>query len=218
MLKSMGGNLGSTMTSRLRIKTTMHDRAKIRGHWSAVCFKGDVYDQHKDNYHQICRDEGREQALRMAEQWGMIRWNEDWQNIVVNAGLDYLLDIGLSGGTQITAWYLGLVNGATPTFAAGDTMASHAGWVENQDYDEANRATWTDGGVSGQSVDNSASVAQFTMNASVTIGGAFLTSDNTKGGVTGTLYAEGHFATDRSVIDNDVLEVTATFTSADDGV
>ncbi|MDX1555810.1 MAG: hypothetical protein R3212_07280, partial [Xanthomonadales bacterium] len=150
---------------------------------------------------------------------GSLKWAADWENLVVNVGLDHLLDATLSGATQITTWYVGLVDGATPTFAGADTMASHAGWTENQNYSEATRPVWTDGGVSGQSVDNSASKASFSINANgQTIGGAFLTSNNTKGGTTGTLYAEGDFSPDKTADNGDTLQVTGTFTAADDGV
>ena len=149
---------------------------------------------------------------------GEVIWQEDWENIIVNQGLDYLIDVALGGATQITTWYLGLVNGATPSFLAADTLASKS-WTEDENYNEAVRQTWVDGGLSGVgSLNNSGSVASFLMNATTTIGGAFLASDSTKGGTTGTLYAEGDFATDRNVIANDILEVTATFSVADDGV
>lgn len=139
-------------------------------------------------------------------------------NIVVNEGLDAFLDVHLSGGTQITSWFLGLTTG-TPTFAAGDTLASHAGWTEFQDYDEAARVAWTDGGVSGQSVDNSGSVATFTSSSDAnTAGGAFLASDNTKGGTTGTLQAGAAFGSDKTLDTGETIDVTATFTSADDSV
>lgn len=136
-------------------------------------------------------------------------------NIVVNAGLDYLLDAGLHGGSQITTWYLGLTS-ATPTVAAGNTMGSHAGWTEVTAYDEATRVTWVEGAVSGQSVSNTASPADFTINANGTdIGGAFLTSVNTKGDTTGTLYAAGAFtAGNKSLDDNDTIAVTFTATAA----
>ena len=146
---------------------------------------------------------------------GTVKWEDDIKNIVVNVGLNHLLDVTLSAATQITSWFLGLTDG-TPTVAAGDTMGSHAGWTEVQDYDEANRQAWTDGGASSQSVSNSGSPAVFTVNANGTvIGGAFLTSSNTKGGTTGTLYAAGAFtAGDKDLDDNDTLTVTATFTAA----
>lgn len=149
---------------------------------------------------------------------GNVKWIEEWENLVVNAGLNYLLDVALSGGSQITSWYLGLIN-ASPTIAAGDTMASHAGWTENTAYDEATREAWTDGGVSGQSVNNSGSPAVFTGSTNgQTLGGAFLTSVATKGDNTGTLYAAGTFSTPKNLDDGDTLTVTATFTQADDGV
>lgn len=139
-------------------------------------------------------------------------------NIVVNAGLDDLLDVYLSSGTQTTTWYLGLT-ADSPTFAAGDTMSSHAGWTEFTDYDEATRVTWSDGGVSSQSVDNSASTATFTSSSnSNSTGGSFLTSDNTKSGTSGTLYAGAAFSSNKAIDSGETIDVTATFTSADDGV
>lgn len=140
-------------------------------------------------------------------------WRDVIENIVVNAGLDHLLDVTLSGGTQDTTWFVGLTDG-TPTVAAGDTLASHAGWTEVTAYDETNRVAWTDGGVSSQSVSNSGSPAVFTISTnSTTVGGAFLAGVNT--GTSGTLYAAGAFtAGDKSLDDGDTLTVTATFTSA----
>jgi hypothetical protein len=147
---------------------------------------------------------------------GARRWQDDFENLVVNQGLDDLLDITLSGGTQDTTWFVGLTDG-TPTPAAGDTLASHAGWVEVTDYDETNRVAWVDGGVSGASVSNSASPAVFTISANgTTVGGGFLAGVNT--GTAGRLYAVGAFsAGDKLLDDNDTLDVTGTFTTADDG-
>lgn len=147
---------------------------------------------------------------------GKIKWTDKIENLVTNAGLDHALDAVLSAGTQITTWYVGLTDG-TPTVAAGDTMSSHAGWAEVTAYTESVRQTWTDGGVSSQSVDNSASTADFSINSnSTTVGGAFLTSNSTKSGTTGTLFAVGAFsAGDKSLDSGDTLSVTATYTAAD---
>lgn len=138
------------------------------------------------------------------------------ENLVVDEGLNHLLDSTLAAATQITTWYIGLTDG-TPTPAAGDTITgTHAGWSEVTGYDEANRQTWTPGSVSGQSVDNSASKATFTITSdSTTVGGAFLVSDNTKGGSTGTLYSIGAFSGgDVTLSGGSTLEVTATFSTA----
>lgn len=157
-------------------------------------------------YDVVCRDPE-----------GNIKWAErNLKNLITNVGLDYLLDAGLSGGTPITTWYIGLKNTGSP--AAGDTSASHAGWTENQNYDEAARVTWSEGGVSSQSITNSGSVATFTINTNAqTIAGIFLISVNTKGGATGTLFSVVDFSSAKSADDNDTLEVTYTVSAADDG-
>ncbi len=142
-------------------------------------------------------------------------WEDGFDNLVVNAGLDDSLDKHLKGSGYTAAWYVGLTDG-TPTVAAGDTMASHAGWVEVTTYDEGVRQTLTLGAVSGQSVDNTASKAVFTISSDdTTIGGAFVTTDDTKGGSSGTLYGGGAFtAGDKTIDDDDSLTVTVTCTAA----
>jgi hypothetical protein len=144
---------------------------------------------------------------------GKIIWTEEFDNLVVNAGLDDSLDKHFKGSAYTAAWYVGLTDG-TPSFAAADTMASHAGWTEVTDYDEATREALTLGTVSGQSVDNSASKASFTINTTVTVGGAFIVTVSTKGGSTGILYGGGAFSQDRNLVSSDVLNVTITLTAA----
>jgi len=146
---------------------------------------------------------------------GKFKWKDTIKNLVVNPGLDDVLPQYLKGSAYTAAHYVGLTDG-TPTVAAGDTMSSHAGWVEVTAYDEAVRQTATWGAVSSQSVDNSASKATFTISTnSTTLGGAFLTTNATKGGTTGTLYGGGAFtAGDKSLDDDDVLYVTVTASAA----
>lgn len=144
---------------------------------------------------------------------GRLKWAEAFDNLVVTEGLNDSLDKHLKGSGYTAAWYVGLTAGS-PAFAAGDTMSSHAGWTENQNYSEAVRQTLTLGAVSGGSVDNSASKASFSINATATVGGAFVTSNNTKGGTTGTLYGGGAFSGgNRSVVNGDTLNVTITATA-----
>jgi len=130
---------------------------------------------------------------------------------VVNVGLDDALNEYFKGSAYTAAHYVGLTDG-TPTVAAADTMSSHAGWVEVTAYDEATRQTATWGTVSSQSVNNGANKAIFTISAdATTIGGAFITTNDTKGGSTGILYGGGAFtAGDKTLADDDVLNVTVT--------
>jgi len=141
---------------------------------------------------------------------GNLKWRDTIKNLVVNEGLDDALDKYFKGSSYSAAHYCGLTDG-TPSFAAGDTMSSHAGWTEVTGYSESVRQTVTWGSVSGQSVDNSASKASFSINASVTVGGAFISTDSTKGGSTGTLYGGGAFTGgDKSLTSGDTLNVQVT--------
>ena len=137
-------------------------------------------------------------------------------NLVTNEGLDHILSVLLAGGTQISPWYIGIFSG-NYTPVATDTAANivaNATEAQSQ-YDESARPTYTEGTVSGQSVDNSASKATFTINSTVTIYGAFLISVSTKGSTTGTLLAASRFASQRDLIATDQLLITYTFSAAD---
>lgn len=149
--------------------------------------------------------------------YGWDEWTDEWSNLVVDAGINDALDVHLSGGSQDTTWFIGLTDG-TPTIVAGDTIASHSGWLEETGYDEATRQAWTDGGVSSKSVSNSGSPATFTISSdSTTIGGSFLVGDNTKGGSAGILYAVGAFGSgDVTLNSTATIDITANFTAADD--
>jgi hypothetical protein len=139
---------------------------------------------------------------------GALLWVEEIHNLVVTVGLNFILDTVFGGAAYTAANYVGLKGAGA--VVAGDTMASHAGWAEVTDYDEATRQALTMAAASGGSCNNSASKAVFTISATVTVAGAFVTTIATKGGTTGTLIGGGDFSQSRSCVDNDVLNVTVT--------
>lgn len=142
---------------------------------------------------------------------GVERWREDFSNLVTTAGKNDLLTQYLKGSAYTAAWFVGLIDASGySAVAAGDTASSHAGWTESTAYSNANRPTLTLGTAASGSIDNSASKAQFNINATATLKGAFTITNNTKGGTTGTLYSAGTFAADRSVINGDTLNVQVT--------
>ena len=151
---------------------------------------------------------------------GKLKWEAQNHNLVVNQGLQYMCGTALTSVAQITSWFIGLYGaGASNTPAAGDTMASHAGWVEVVPYSNATRpaCTFATATTANPSVaTNSASVAAFSINATSTVGGAFLTSSNAKSGTTGTLFSAADFSSpgDRSVVSGDTLNVTYTLSLA----
>jgi hypothetical protein len=60
---------------------------------------------------------------------------------------------------------------------------------------------------------NAALPAAYSINGTTTVGGAFLTSDNAKGGTAGILFSAADFSSpgDRSVVSGDTLTVSYTF-------
>jgi len=149
---------------------------------------------------------------------GNLKWEESTHNLVVNVGLKDMNDKYFSGSGYTAAWYLGLVTGpgAGNTYAAADTMASHAGWTEDTGYSQSTRPACSFGAATTADpsvITNSSSVAVFSINATTTVAGAFLTSDNTKSGTSGVLFSVSNFTSpgDRSVVSGDTLNVTYTF-------
>jgi len=151
---------------------------------------------------------------------GNLKWVAETPNLVVNVGLQYMAGTALTSTAQITTWYVGLYGAASSNNpAAGDTMSSHAGWTEVTAYSESTRPAATFAAATNANpsvVTNTASKAVFTMNGTTTVGGAFLTSNNTKSGTTGTLFSAADFSApgDRSVVSGDILNVTYTFSLA----
>ena len=135
-------------------------------------------------------------------------------NIVCNEGLTSLLNIMFHGDTQITTWYLGVFEG-NYTPVAGVTAASiTAASTECTAYDEATRQAYDEAAAASQSITNSASRATFTFNATKTIYGAFLVSNSTKSGTTGTLFSAARFSASKSVVLGDQLLLTYTFNAS----
>jgi hypothetical protein len=148
---------------------------------------------------------------------GNLKWEDQKHNLVVNSGLQDMNTQYFKGSGYTATWYIGLYGAAaTNDPAAGDTAASHAGWTEITPYSNANRPTATFGTATTADpsvIDNSGSPAQFDIDDTATIGGAFLISDNTKGGTTGVLFSASDFAApgDRSVASGDTLNIFYEF-------
>jgi hypothetical protein len=143
------------------------------------------------------------------DKYGNLKWEERVKNLITNEGLNDVLNKYFKGSAYTAAWYVGLK--ATGSPAAGDTLASHAGWSEITGYSGSRKAL-TLGTVASQSVDNDASKASFTFTGSTTVFGAFVAS--AASGTSGILYSVANFASSRAVETDDVLNVKITLTLA----
>lgn len=156
-------------------------------------------------------------TIQCFDKEGNLKWEAQEHNLVVNAGLQDMNTQYFKGSGYTATWYIGLYGAALSNDpAASDTASSHAGWTEITPYSNATRPTATFGTATTADpsvIDNSGSPAQFNIDATATVGGAFLISDSTKGGTTGVLFSASDFASpgDRNVASGDTLNVTYEF-------
>lgn len=134
---------------------------------------------------------------------GTERWREEIENLVTTVGKTDIVDKYFKGSAYTAAWYLGLKGAGT--IAAGDTLASHAGWSEVTPY-SGNRPAITFGTTSGGS--NTATQVSISITATETVAGAFVASVDT--GTSGMLYSAADFSASRNVVSGDTLNVTPT--------
>ncbi len=142
---------------------------------------------------------------------GNLKWQENIENLTVNVGLNDLLNQYFKGSAYTAAFFVGLKG--TGTALAADTMASHSSWTESAAYSQSTRPALTLGTVASQSVDNSGAKAVFSINGTATIAGAFVTTNSTISGTTGTLYGVADFSVSRGVANGDTVNVTVTLTA-----
>lgn len=147
------------------------------------------------------------------------------KNLVVDQGIEHMMDVALSVGTQVTfgsfGWYVGVLGTyASQSVVAGDTYASHAGWSENTNTSES-RVTTGDVAISSKQWAVSSKV--FTFNADTQlIGGAVIVGGNSTGvqtagntAATGAILLCGKVsASDKGGDTNDTVTVTYTLTGS----
>lgn len=149
---------------------------------------------------------------------GNMKWSDTIKNLVVTVGKDDLLDKYFAGSAYSAAWYMGLVdNTSFSAYAAGDTLASHAGWLEFLSYtisgSSTNRATpsWS----AASSGSKTTTATSFTITGSGSVLGALMCTTQARNtasnGGAGILYSAGSFTGGaRTVASGDIILVTYT--------
>lgn len=141
---------------------------------------------------------------------GKLKTFDQSLNDIVNQGRNDILDVMFSDGTQIASsgWYVGLISqSGYSALSNADTMASHGGWAEFTGYSNTTRPAWGPGDPSGQSISNATPV-NFDINATGTLKGVFVCTNNAKLGTSGRLWASALFTADNPVVSGDQIKVT----------
>ena len=143
---------------------------------------------------------------------GQLKGIYKFPNGIVDVGMNHILDTQFHDDTPITTWYIGLIDNASYTgLSDSDTMASHAGWIENTDYTgSANRPAWVEDAAAARAITNS-TTTDFAIDASITLKGIFITGTAaTVPGNTGVLWSTALFASAVSAVNGDTLKITYT--------
>ena len=199
MLKEKQG-FGDSMVATLATNVTDRETVGIEG-----------------SYHIECRDAT-----------GNLKWEESFLNLVNAVGKQLMLDTLLRGSAYtVVGPFLGLIATTSPTFAASDTMTSHAGWTEYINYTVGGSAVRgtavfaasTSTGTTPSNVTTSAATAiTYTITgAGGNVTGCFLVTGtgavNTQSSTAGTLYSAGAFSSAKAVVAGDTVAVTYSTTA-----
>lgn len=201
MMQKEHGGFGDSASITLQTSAQANELVGIEGH-----------------YHVECRDKD-----------GNLKWEESFPNLVNAVGKELLLDTLLrTSGTYTTVGpFLGLISGSTPTFAASDTMTSHAGWTEFTNYTVGGSpvrgtAVFSASTSSGTTPTNvttcgAAAITYTITGAGGTVGGCFLVTgpgaSSTQSNTSGTLYSAGAFAVAKITTAGDTVSVTYSTTA-----
>lgn len=148
---------------------------------------------------------------------GNLLWREELDNVVTTVGKNAVWDAALAGsGYTVVGPFMGLISSTSFTaVAAGDTMASHTGWLEagstNAPTYSGNRGTCAWSAATGGAKALSSALT-FTFTGSGTVQGAFIVfgsgAVNTVGSTAGTLFSAGTFSTAQPVINGNTVSVS----------
>lgn len=146
---------------------------------------------------------------------GNLKWEDQMHNLVVNTGLQDMNNKYFKGSGYTASFFLGLITGpaSSTTYAAADTLASHAGWAEFSGYTGSRKAVTfgTPTTAAPSVIDSTGSPSSFAITSTATVAGAFICT--VASGTSGILFSEADFQSpgDRNVVNGDTLNVSYTF-------
>jgi hypothetical protein len=179
------------------------ERAQARDCNDATVVRGSGIGEHADAH-------GRYEVECIGAD-GKLKWRDIIENVVCTAGKNLALDTFLAGSAYtVTGPFMGLISSVSySAVSAGDTMASHAGWLEaggaTAPTYTGNRKTaaWSAAASGSKALSTALS---FAITGAGTVKGAFLCygsgAVNTKDSTAGTLWSAGTFTGGDKVVAN----------------
>jgi hypothetical protein len=147
-------------------------------------------------------------SAKCYDKHGNLKWEEEFNNLVVTVGKNDMLDKYLAGSSWTTGTvYMGLKG--TGTALAADTMSSHGSWTQLNITSARGSVTFS-AASSGTKATSSAVSFAITAAGPTTVAGVYIVIGGTSGNTntTGVLYSAGDFSVSRSVVAADTLDVS----------
>lgn len=135
------------------------------------------------------------------------------KNMLPVQGLNHILMVALSSTAKAPGFYLALyTNNFTPTAGlTASQFASTAGELvsSSEGYADPTRRVWTPSAADAGAIDNYASKAEFNIvtASQITIRGAALLTDQTKGSTSGSIISATRFSNDRIEFNGNVYQL-----------
>jgi hypothetical protein len=142
---------------------------------------------------------------------GEVRWTAREENLIPDVGRDYILNAALTGGSQLSTWYIGLYEN-THVPVVSDTMTSllaDAGEITTYTSAGSLRLQLQAGALSAGVYSNVATKAEFVFTANKSVRGGFIASSAAQGATSGTLLSAVYNSSAKAVNAGETLRVTA---------
>lgn len=211
VLSKMAGVTAEAHASGVYTFECKGPREELRGEYTKLMQAMTAFEQAGNEIEAI-----RLRALM--EPMEEVKWTDTVNNLVTTLGANLALDTILAGSAYTAACFIGLINTNASAAAIGDTMASHAGWLEvgaaNAPAYTAPRKTPSWSAAASKSKASS-SISAFAFTSGGTVGGCFLVfgagAVSTIDSTAGVLYSAGAFTGgSKTVATSDSLTVTYT--------
>lgn len=140
----------------------------------------------------------------------------DWEespNTLTTEGIAHILNVAMGATAKPTGYYIALFSASvSPTVdwtAASFSQAASEVVSLTEGYTNATRPQWTPTATNTNSIDNFANPARVTIKTAsqVTVTGAALLTNSTRGGTTGILVSASKYPAARVLQDGDMLDI-----------
>jgi hypothetical protein len=150
--------------------------------------------------------------VQIVDDRGCVLREDVGHNLIPQVGVDHIANLILGTASPIASWFVGLYEGNYAPTSATKASDLPGSAQESTAYSQTARRPWNGVYDDVQLITSVQSKAEFTFNTAKRIYGAFLISEDAKGGSTGTLLSIARFANPYDVQANSTFRLGVSLT------